>query len=661
MKAQRAVVSNTKQGESQSPITSPTFPSTHYPSPSSPPYHAEIVSTVNAVLAEAASHPIPPLRCYRHTSAQHRAESTATFEELTKQVIKLPQSTRSDVETLWSIFARSTACTRLLILGGLLNQCCVPQLSFVRQAVPPLLRVDFIAMSPPNVAFKILSYLDAKTLCRAAQVSKVWQLMANDDRLWHRMCEQHIDRKCTKCGWGLPLLHKRQRRCEVPDHALVSTNPAPVIQGTTFTSACAPTDLSHGVTSPTALMIPKRPTDAVGLSGDAPHTKKARTNYHPVDGDGAKQLGAGRRPWKQIYAERLMVERHWRQGQYRLRVLEGHTDGVLCLQFDDQYLISGSYDSTVKVWNLDTGTVIRTLEGHTMCIRALQFDQVKLITGSMDDTIKIWNYRTGQCLRTLTVGCRGVNCLHFDSTLLASGGIDGSISAWNFKTGDTVRLTGHTDWVNGVRLMGQSRLLSCSDDTTLRLWDLNTRSCLREFIGHVGHVQTFQLLPHPWKLPVALSRENSASPPSGREEGSPTHMTTLAGMVDFAGGSELSNPRSGHHRKRSLPTTKAFITGGLDSTLKVWSLDTGDCLATYFGHAEGIWSLATDSLRTVSASNDSTIKVWDLESGKCLHTFSGNGEPINCVALGDTKIISGSMDRKIRIWDFSPSETQPSG
>ena len=52
-------------------------------------------------------------------------------------------------------------------------------------------------------------------------------------------------------------------------------------------------------------------------------------------------------------------------------------------------LITGSYDRTVRVWDLDKGEVVRVLQGHTRAVRALQFDQVMLVTGSMDRTLKM--------------------------------------------------------------------------------------------------------------------------------------------------------------------------------------------------------------------------------------------------------------------------------
>ncbi|EXX79567.1 Met30p [Rhizophagus irregularis DAOM 197198w] len=70
------------------------------------------------------------------------------------------------------------------------------------------------------------------------------------------------------------------------------------------------------------------------------------------------------RPWKEVYSERLVVERNWRKGRYTVRSIKGHTDGILCLQFNEEYnrLITGSLDKTVRVWNLDTGELIHVLD-----------------------------------------------------------------------------------------------------------------------------------------------------------------------------------------------------------------------------------------------------------------------------------------------------------
>ena len=65
----------------------------------------------------------------------------------------------------------------------------------------------------------------------------------------------------------------------------------------------------------------------------------------------------------------------------------GHEGPVLCLQFDEQIIISGSYDSTIRVWNLSSGEIINTLHHHKDEVFCLRFHSHILVTGSLDKSI----------------------------------------------------------------------------------------------------------------------------------------------------------------------------------------------------------------------------------------------------------------------------------
>jgi F-box and WD-40 domain protein MET30 len=450
---------------------------------------------------------------------------------------QLPGQQQGIVNSIWTSFAAAPPELRCFILRGMLVQCDLTQLSFLAQSLSSMIRINFIAALPIELSFKVLSYLDAQSLCRTAQVSKLWRFLSDDDIIWQRMCEQHTDRRCIACGWGLSAL----------------VNPA---------------DLP------------------------IPSTLRPRTR------------------WKYIYASRLIVERNWREGRFMAKVLTGHTNGVMCLQMDDQYLITGSYDRTARIWDIETGQLIRTLTGHTSGIRALQFDKKVLITASMDSTLRVWDYRTGQCLTTLTGHTDSVICLHLDKRRLASGSADHTIRVWDFQTTTGFTLTGHCDWVNSVKFY-KTYLVSCSDDTTIRIWDLPTKTCVRTLFGHVQPVQCIQLVPR-------SSRMNFTHPVRSEDDCHPV-----------------------------------IVSGSLDNTIRIWDIQTGTCIRTLCEHMEGVWSLAIDNLRMVSGAHDKTVKIWNKDTGECMHTLVGHNGPVTCVALGDTKIASGSEDGSIRIWDFN--------
>ncbi|KAF9116106.1 hypothetical protein BGX27_004904 [Mortierella sp. AM989] len=615
--------------------------------------------------------------CYRHRPdlRSKRAADELQLEELQQDIKQLSQQDQQIISYIWSLFGSAPASHRQLVLSGLLTQCCVPQLSFLSNHLQPLLKIDFLTILPTEVAFRILLYLDATSLCHAAQVSKSWKRLADDDVIWHRMCEQHIGLKCTKCGWGLPLLEKKKARsrrhleqqqqqrqqqqyqsqssqgedepevnlsessstASYPSAALDSyPSPSPTLSPTdeisslnwTIRRRSVSNDFDPTESSPKRVRYSSR-SPSPGHEGSSNHPAPLFQSPEPP----VKPVGTTKRLWKDIYSERLIVERNWRKRDYKRREFRGHTDGVMCLQFDDSFLITGSYDNTAKVWNIETGECLRTLKGHALCVRALHFDDAKLITGSMDRTLKIWNYHTGQCIRTLQGHTDGVVSLDFDSRILASGSVDSTIKIWNFATGECSTLKGHSDLVNKVQIYKNTMLFSASDDTTAKLWDIASRTCLRTFAGHVGRVQCLQ-----------TSGDALISILSNHRQG------RLIGSRQSGQRSPVYDGSSSENESRTRNTI--VVTGGLDNTLKVWNAETGECLNTLFGHEGGVWSLAFDKLRIVSGSLDTTIKVWDTESGECLYTLSGPEGPVTCVGLGDTKVIGGSADGAVFVWDY---------
>ncbi|KAI7291254.1 WD40 repeat-like protein [Hortaea werneckii] len=435
----------------------------------------------------------------------------------------------------------------------------------------------------------------------------------------------------------------------------------------------------------------------------------------PTTGEEASRSGEGevgyfapkRRPWKDVYKDRFKVGTAWKYGRCSTKVFKGHSNGVMCVQFDENVLITGSYDSTVKVWDIHTGEALRTLTGHTSGIRCLQFDDNKLMTGSLDSTLRLWNWRTGQCLRTFQAHSEGILTLHFNGPrFVATGSMDKTIRVWDSENKQTFLLRGHTDWVNCVKVDEASRtLFSASDDLTVRLWDLDSRECIKVFEGHVGQVQ--QIVPLPAEF--ELDEEVASGVAKGDDENDDTSSVSSA-AESLRRDSPVPAPTAKipfwpTDDDRPAPP-RYMLTGALDSTIRLWNVHSSpslhpssadpnthnankpplhpteeggatssstttsfiqlptdpltnshtpraaSCLRTFFGHVEGIWALAADHLRLVSGSEDRMMKVWDPRTGKCERTFTGHAGPITCCWLSDWAVASGGEDCEVRMLVF---------
>ena len=535
------------------------------------------------------------------------------------------------------------------MLRGILTQCCFPQLSLLSNSVRELIRIDFLSALPNEIGYKILCFLDTASLCKAAQVSQNWRALAEDDVVWHRMCEQHIDRKCNKCGWGLPLLEKQRLR---ETKRLIQMRAA-----------------GRGINewSPRITPVPEAGPSSQDLQGLAKHGLgpeqiSAADGRHFEDSYFPKK----QRPWKDVYKDRFRVGANWKHGRYSSKVFKGHTNGVTCLQFDDQILTTGSYDSTIKIWNIETGEEIQTLRGHTCGLRCLQFDGTKLISGSLDKTLRIWNLQTGACIRTLPGHTDGVIGLHFVDSYIASGSKDNTIRLWNFKDSSSTVLRGHRDWVNAVKIDMPSRtLFSASDDLTVRLWDMDTKATIKIYKGHVGHIQQVLPLPREFEFgesepePRDPSSSDSDSRASTPAEGQPTTVVVAGTTSTSTSSTKDTLGPAFSHADRPLPP-RYMLTSGLDNHIHLWDVATGACLRTFFGHVEGVWALAADTLRAVSGAQDCMVKVWDARSGRCEATFAGHRGPIACIGLSDSRICTGSEDCEVRMMSFK-SEGEVAG
>jgi len=176
------------------------------------------------------------------------------------------------------------------------------------------------------------------------------------------------------------------------------------------------------------------------------------------------------------------IEDHWNAC---LQMLEGHSRAVMSVTFshDSKLLASASYDKTVRIWDVSTGSLQQTLEGHSDEVTSVTFshDSKLLASASYDKTVRIWDVGIGSLQQTLEGHSDEVTSVTFshDSKLLASASYDKTVRIWDVGIGSLQQtLEGHDGWVMSVIFSHDSKLLaSASVDKTVRIWDASTGFC----------------------------------------------------------------------------------------------------------------------------------------------------------------------------------------
>lgn len=167
------------------------------------------------------------------------------------------------------------------------------------------------------------------------------------------------------------------------------------------------------------------------------------------------------------------------------RSLRGHNHYVqdVVLSLDGQYCLSGSWDGTLRLWDLNTGLTTRRFSGHTKDVLSVAFsvDNRQIVSGSRDKSIKLWN-TLGECKYTWDAKDHGhtdwVSCVRFSpvttNPIVVSGGWDKQIKVWNLtKVQLQHNLVGHTGYINAVTVSPDGSLCaSGGKDGTAMLWDL---------------------------------------------------------------------------------------------------------------------------------------------------------------------------------------------
>jgi len=301
------------------------------------------------------------------------------------------------------------------------------------------------------------------------------------------------------------------------------------------------------------------------------------------------------------------------------QALIGHQDAVLALAFspDGGTLASGGgsitdqtgeSDNTIRLWDVTTGAVNTELSAHDLYITGLAFspDGQRLASAGDDQVIRIWNLDTGSIIHTIDIPQRSdwiPLVFSPDGKTLASGRDDGTIDLWDTTTGDPLAdpMNGHTAAIQSLAFSPDGKYLaSGSDDRTVIIWDIARREMLYDPL--TGHSDT--------ATSVAFS-------PDGARVAAGSYDDTVI-IWDVTTGQRIGQPFIAADFITGIgysPDGKLLASGSVDERLLLWDVTRGEIIGQPFiGHSGRINALAfsPDGSTVATGSVDAAVILWDV-------------------------------------------------
>ena len=348
--------------------------------------------------------------------------------------------------------------------------------------------------------------------------------------------------------------------------------------------------------------------------------------------------------------------------------IEGDEDSVWALAFspDSKTLVVGS--KTIRLWNVETGSQMSRLDGHTHSVNALTFipDGKTLASGDSNGKIRLWNIAAGGDQVTLprllgsitgkskplsdssalTEHNRPIEALAFtaDGTTLVSASRDTTIRLWDVDTRNPhLTMEGHTEAIKALGFLKDGKTLaSGSSDCTLRLWNTET--------------QDQQLIPikHRWSALDFAFSQNGKTVALGSPGSNVRLWNTDTGDV-------IATFRTAHkgyiNQVKFSPDDKILASGSRGGTVELWNVLNHQRTAILKGHTNEIWALAfSPDGKTVAtaALSETIIVLWDvINIGRKTALLAEHITATGAVTFSpDGKmLVSGHRDGSIYSWD----------
>ncbi|KAM7217608.1 beta-TrCP [Rhypophila decipiens] len=439
-------------------------------------------------------------------------------------------------------------------------------------------RVDFVSRLPLELAIQVLAQLEAATLVKASRVSRQWFTILNTQHIWR---ESFLREKAGTyassgsvqpgAGLGVPAIEPDNNwkdiyrvKHDLDERWKTGSARSVYLHGHTDSIYCLQFDESKIITGSRdktirvwdmrtyACKLVIGPPDVINdthLSLSSQFDDASSVHYATV---------AEADPAVDSTGQPVPPERSHQSMPTLYSPATHHKASILCLQYDDKILVTGSSDSTCIVYDLQNGfKPIMRLEHHTAAVLDLVFDDKHIVTCSKDVSICVWDRATGALLKQLRGHQGPVNAVQMRGNTIVSCSGDFRVKLWNIETGKNIReFLGHSKGLACSQFSEDGRYVaSAGNDKVIRVWDANTGDCIRAMKAHDKLVRSL-------------------------------HVDSVSGRL---------------------------ISGSYDTDIKVWDMETGAQLLHFpKWHNSWVLSAKSDYRRIVSSGQDPKILIMDF-------------------------------------------------
>lgn len=285
---------------------------------------------------------------------------------------------------------------------------------------------------------------------------------------------------------------------------------------------------------------------------------------------------------------------------------------------------------------------------HRFGISSLALGSTELFTGGRDGTIRAWTLPHIQNLSNSSHDSAQPSSINpISLTESANSSTDSrtdscasSNSAPSPKC--TKTFDEHVDWVNDVLYIGaHDRLISCSSDTTVKVWHANDPSrSLRTLIQHSDYVKAL--------APVL----NGVA--SGSLDGRVIIWDLVMGNVRAECGIDVHDaqiPNGSIYCMCASVPSNILVSGSTDRTISVWDVRTSDRAVHLRGHSDSVRCLTmkNDGYYMLSGATDATVKLWDLRMERCVRTFESFAGSVWAITANESfnSFVAGGRDGSV--------------